>query len=369
MAADPTPLHPRTLGAAVLTVAATYIYFLIFAQFGFLQSAQAALGSGADTVHPLMGAMGLAGILASAGAAFRFDLASARWRLTWGFAGCACAAAGALLAHNQAGFLAVAAFTGFGAGFTTVTLAAMLRAAVGLRQLGLILGLGTGLAYAFCNLPGIFAADPRLQAGLALGAAVLGAIAGWQLPPRFPAGPETTGDYSRGGSARWVAIFLGLVCLDSALFYFIQHEPALRADLWEGAHRELLNAGTHLVGAVLAGWALDRGRLGTAVGVAGLTIIAAAIWFTTGHPGDEGVGRAYMAGVSAYSTAIVFYPAQSGRAGLAALVYAVAGWGGSALGIGLAENGGRLSPMLAFVAAGVLAICFTVRHFASRLPR
>ncbi len=369
MPPDTPRLDAKTLSAAVVTVAATYIYFLIFAQFGFLQSAQAALGRGQDTVHPLMGAMGLAGIAASAGAAFRFELATARWRLTWGFAGCACAATGALLAKSQAGFLAVAAFTGFGAGFTTVTLAAMLRAAVGLRQLGIILGLGTGLAYAFCNLPGIFAADPRLQAALAAGAAVVGIVAGWNLPPRFPAGPETTGDYSRAGAGRWVAIFLALVCLDSALFYFIQHEPTLREDLWTGANRELVNAGTHLLGATLAGWALDRGRLGTAVALAGLTIVSAAIWLTTGHAGDEGVGRAYMAGVSAYSTAIVFYPAQSGRAGLAALVYAVAGWGGSALGIGLAENGGRLSPALAGVAAAVLAISFTGRHFASRQPR
>ena len=366
MAADPPRLDPKTLGAAVVTVAATYIYFLIFAQFGFLQSAQAALGSGPDTVHPLMGVMGLAGIAASLGAAYRFDVAEARHRLALGFAGCACAAAGALVARNQAAFLAVAAFTGFGAGFTTVTLASMLRSAVGLGRLGLILGMGTGLAYGFCNLPGIFAADPRVQAALALGAAVVGAVAGASLSPQFSRGPETTGDYSRGGAARWVAIFLGLVCLDSALFYFIQHEPALRADLWEGTHRELLNAGTHLVGAVLAGWALDRGRLGTAVAVAGATIIGAALWFTTGHPGDEGVGRVYMAGVSAYSTAIVFYPAASGRAGLAALVYSVAGWGASALGIGLAENGGRLSPTLAYVAAGLLAICFGVRYFASR---
>lgn len=52
--------------------------------------------------------------------------------------------------------------------------------------------------------------------------------------------------------------------------------------------------------------------------------------------------------------ALVFYPARSGRPGLAALVYAVAGWGGSGLGIGLAEGREELPAALIIVAGMVI---------------
>ena len=55
---------------------------------------------------------------------------------------------------------------------------------------------------------------------------------------------------------------------------------------------------------------------------------------------EAGGALPYAAGVSIYSTVLVFYPARVGVVGLAALVYAVAGWVGSALGIGVAEQFG-----------------------------
>ena len=70
----------------------------------------------------------------------------------------------------------------------------------------------------------------------------------------------------------------------------------------------------------------------------------------------------YTAGVSVYSTALVFYPAHGQRAGLAALVYAVAGWGGSALGIGLAENRHELPVMLVGAAAVIIVACLLIRR-------
>lgn len=355
--------------AAALTVAAAYTYFLIFAQFAFLEAVRAAFGADGAMVRPLMAAMGLAGISASVLAARGLGPTNGRARLAAGFACCGLAVGCALVAEAPLFFFVAAVLTGLGAGFTTVTLAGILRAAAGVAPLGRVVGVGTGLAYGLCNLPGIFAAGVQTKAMVALGAAAVGALAGWALVPRHPPEAETDNDYTRGGVARWIAVFMALVCLDSALFYFIQHNTPLRENLWGGARQEGWNAVTHLAAAVLAGWALDRRRLGLVVFLAGATIIGAAIWLVTSHVGRVATGLGYIAAVSAYSAALVYYPARGGRPPLAAWVYAVAGWAGSALGIALTETSPQWLPTLAGMAALTLLISFGGRYFASRQPR
>ncbi len=358
----------KTLLAAVLTVAAVYAYFLIFAQFGFLHAVQDVLGDSREMVRPLMASMGAAGIAGSILAAGGLGpLAGRRW-LGIGLACCALAVGCALAARGAAGFLVAAALTGLGAGLATVTLAGLLYPAVGGRNLGLIIGAGTGLAYGFCNLPGIFGASARLQAMIALGAVALGAVGALGLRPQFRPKPLPAVDYSAAGVARWIAIFLALVGLDSALFYFIQHDAPLRQALWGGNIQPWLNAGTHFGAAALAGWALDRRRLGPVALAGGAAVVAAAVWFATTRQGNAVAGLGYIAGVSAYSTALVFYPAQCARPALAAWVYAIAGWIGSALGIGFAETRNEWSLLPAAGAAAVLGISFIWRHFASRHP-
>ena len=83
---------------------------------------------------------------------------------------------------------------------------------------------------------------------------------------------------------------------------------------------------------------MDRGRSGTVIVVAGglLALACALLHRYTTAPGI--VVALYATGVSLYSTALVYYPGRSGRVGVAALVYAVAGWTGSAFGIGLVEH-------------------------------
>ncbi|MNC91199.1 hypothetical protein D3C83_74080 [compost metagenome] len=80
------------------------------------------------------------------------------------------------------------------------------------------------------------------------------------------------------------------------------------------------------------------------------------------------VAAFYAAGVSLYSTALVFYPARSGRPGLAALVFAVAGWIGSALGIGMAQHHDRIPVWFLGVSGFVLTALFLARQFARRRP-
>lgn len=358
----PQPLQPdgKTFVAAVTTVAAVYVYFLIFAQFGLLKAVHAAFGEDAGSVRPLLATMGMGGILGSIAAARFFAERTSRHWLVAGFATCAVAAGGSLGARGFAGFGAVALLAGLGAGVITVTLAGMLRRATGERPLGIIIGLGTGLAYGFCNLPGIFDASAKSQASWGIAAALIGGFAGLGLRPRFQAEVPAGGDYSRQGVVAWVLVFLALVCLDSALFYFIQHSPKLKDALWGGAGQQALNAAMHLIAATLAGWALDRGWLGRTVLMGAVAVLGAGVWMS-----GAGAGLIYIAGVSAYSTALVFYPARGGRPGLAALVYAVAGWGGSALGIGLAEGRETLPIMVMVSAATALAAAWGWRHFAS----
>jgi hypothetical protein len=358
----------KTLLAAVTTVAAVYVYFLIFAQFGFLKAVLGTLGEDARVIRPVMAVMGFAGIMGSV-MAWILARPAGRRQLMIGLVICAGAAAWAPAASSAWALYAVALLTGAGTGLVTVTLAGLLRRAVGDGRLGLMVGLGTGLAYAFCNLPVVFEASATTQAHIALLAVAAGMLGGGMLGPRMAAEPQMGRDYSGTGVAAWVMIFLVLVCLDSAAFLIIQHTPALKEAMWSGGGRLWLNAGVHLGAAVLAGWAFDRRWLGRTVGLGAAALLLACLMISGLFPSAGTAGLFYVAGVSVYSAALVFYPAYGGRTWLAALVYSVAGWAGSGLGIGLAEGRGHLPAAVPVVAAVVLAIGLLGRRLASRRGR
>lgn len=335
---------------AVALVAATYGYFLIHAEFAFLELARPVAGDGTG-LRVVMGALGAGGVAGSLLAA------CGRTRLGDWLLGCALAAVAALVAPRGgvAGLALVGAATGFALGGATVALAAGLREMVGGRGLGLVIGLGMGAAYAACNVPWVFEASPAAQA---LAAALAAGVASW-LARREGAG-ELSGKMDTGGARRggatwpWVAVFLALVWMDSAAFYIIQHTEALKEATWRGAWTLWGNAATHLGAAAAAGWALDRGRAGAVAALAALALAGACAWITS-----AGAELAYVAGVSLYSTALVFVPARTGRASAAAAIFAVAGWGGSALGIGMAQDMRGIPAWfgpaaLAMVAAGLL---------------
>ena len=355
----------KTLLAAVTTVAAVYVYFLIFAQFGFLKTVLGALGEEARVIRPVMAVMGFAGIAGSV-AAWMLGRLAGRRQLMIGLVICAGAAAWAPAAESAWAFYIVALLTGAGTGLVTVTLAGLLRRAVGDGRLGLLVGLGTGLAYAFCNLPAVFEAGANTQAHIGLLAAAVGMLGGSALGPRVAAELRMERDYSRAGVASWTMIFLVLVCLDSAVFFIIQHTPALKEAMWPGGGRLWLNAGVHLGAAVLAGWAFDRRWLERAVGLGAGSLLLACLMISGTFSGAAVAGFFYVAGVSVYSAALVFYPAYGGRTGLAALVFVVAGWVGSGVGIGLAEGRDHLPAGLVVGAAAVLAIALWGRGLASR---
>jgi cytochrome c oxidase cbb3-type subunit 2 len=301
-----------------------------------------------------MGALGAGGVAGSLAAAWLFS--RARWGagLAGWLGGCALAALGATAAPRGglAALAAAGALVGVALGGSTVWLASGLRALVGGRRLGWVAGLGTGAAYALCNVPAVFASTPGTQAMLAAGVAALGAGLAWTARPAATngeSGDKTDADAVRFGVAPWVVVFLALVWMDSAAFYIIQHTEGLKAATWAGAWTLWGNAVVHLGAALLAGVLLDRGRAGAVTLAAALALAGACHWIT-----DTGAGFAYAAGVSLYSAALVFVPARSGRPWAAAAVFAVAGWVGSALGIGMAQDLNRVPDW--FAGAALVAV-------------
>lgn len=351
---DRTEFTPErgALIAAVVAIAATYFYFLIFAEFAFIELIRPIAGTN-TRLRLYMTLLGFGGIAGSVLAAWRFRLDRFQRQLAMAFRACGAAAAFVLLARGEFMLMASGLTVGLALGWLTVTLCAGLRSMVGTGQLGLVAGLGTGLAYAACNLPWVFNASPYAQTVMAAVIAGFGAISSSWLVPQEPS-VSPWPEYRPAGLAAWVAILLALVWMDSAAFYIIQHTPELRAGTWGTTGSLLGNAGAHLAAAVAAGLALDRGWAGRVV-VAGYALLAGACLMLAG--GGTGVLRAetlYTAGVSLYSVALLYVPARSGRVGTAALVFAVAGWVGSALGIGMAQDLARVPPAFVVVAGLVV---------------
>lgn len=346
------PVAAWVVGAAL--VAATYIYFLIFAEFAFLELVRDVAGPRLRAVMALLGGGGVAGAWAAARV---FRTARAATLLARGLQGCAGAAMLAPFAGGPVAAGAIAAAVGLALGWTTVVLAAALRNGVGGRRLGLCVGAGTGTAYAACNVPALFAAGPATQALLAAGIAILASVLPWPRANGSTEGSETPPPrVNQAHVLAWLAMFLALVWMDSAAFYIIQHTSGLRAVTWGTPGLLWTNAAVHLGAALLAGAVLDRGGrravIAGATALLGLGSLALAEVVRLPLP----AGWWYTAGVSLYSVALVEYPARTGGAGRAALVFAVAGWIGSALGIGMALDLHRVPATFVFAASGVILL-------------
>jgi cytochrome c oxidase cbb3-type subunit 2 len=318
--------------ATVIAIAATYGYFLLFAEFALLELAKPWFG-GELALRPLLAVLCAGGVAGSFLAAHRFSLDRFRNALAGGFAGCALSAIATVFAGRTGLWFAVAG-VGLSLGWTTVTLSAGLRAVVGAKRLGLWCGLGTGLAYAFVNLPIAFEATPVAQTEISAGLALLGVWAARGMRPESVELPAS----ERSNWLVWGVIFLALVWLDSAGFYILQHTPALRAQTWGGAWMLYGNAFTHLVGAVIAGLVIDLQFIAIVAGVAMALLAAADLLLSGCSENFAGARVLYTAGVSAYSVALVYFPAWRARPWLAAALFALAGWIGSALGVGMVQD-------------------------------
>jgi cytochrome c oxidase cbb3-type subunit 2 len=203
-------------------------------------------------------------------------------------------------------------------------------------------------------VPVVFQASARVQAGVGIAFMVLAAGATRWLRVGGPKATAVRMDFQPRRAVAWTGVFLALVWMDSAAFYIIQHTPALRAGTWGGGGSLWLNAAIHFMVAAVTGLGLDRGWLGR-VAVGAWAALAGACWLLAGAGRSlAGAEVLYTTGVSLYSVALVYYPASSGRVWVAGGLFAVAGWLGSALGIGMAQDLHAVPPWFVGAAGAVV---------------
>lgn len=328
-------------------VAAVYGFFLIFAQFALVEILRAH-GVGLAGEKTVLGAMAVAGMAAGFLVAWRgVSVAVLRASLVLGVV-----AAG--LGGWVDGFLSglfVGVLSGLAIGGATVSVAALLPGWCGVAWAGL----GTGLGYALCNVPWVFSAQPGTQAWVGAGFALCGLVL---VPGAGEAAPASSRPpRSRVATVAVVLAFLALVWLDSAAFFIIQHERDLKAGTW-GEAMLWRNALLHLGAALVAGWWFARDGWKGPV-VAAWVLLAAAALAVNGEGSRPLAGWLYPVGVSLYSTALVAWPGYGAPGARvewrAAWVFAVAGWFGSANGIGMAETLHRV-PTVFVVVAGIVVL-------------
>jgi cbb3-type cytochrome oxidase cytochrome c subunit len=344
-------------------VAITYVYFLIFAQFAFLKRL-ASLGVAGSHLSAVMAAMATGGILFSLLTPRLSLWPSPSLRLRVGLCLSAAAAFSSLLPLGAAACIVLSFLIGAGLGMLTVTLVTHLRCWMGNRNPLLLVGLGTGAGYLVCNIPSFFNAPAEVQAAAAgllclAGVGVTFAPMSTQ-PEETPTAPHTSLSF-----LRVLICFTALVWLDSAAFFIIQKTPELKAGTWEGAIHLSANAALHLLAALASVWLLRRRGLLFVLSVSFLSLGVACLLLLDPHR----IALAsifYPVGVSLYSVALVAYPAllapatsAAERGRQAGWLYAIAGWSGSAMGIGMGQNLGFIPPMFVLAAGAVILLSST----------
>ncbi len=353
-------------------VAITYVYFLIFAQFAFLKRLSQ-IGIAQTHLSVVMAAMAFGGISFSLLLAFTSFRGSPRLLLQLALSISGAAAGLTLLPLGLISSVALSLIIGSGLGLLTVTLVSNLRFWIGEGDELLKVGVGTGLGYFLCNVPLLFTATPGVQALTAASLCVVGILVASKINPS----PFTDLLQPRNEGAPFYIVLTGftaLVWLDSAAFYIIQNTPSLKAGTWEGTVHLWANGAIHFGAALLSVFILRRRGLSF---VLGLSVIAFSIACILLHQSGEAVLASlfYPVGVSLYSVALVAYPSllslaesPDERARRAGLIYAVAGWCGSAMGIGMGQHLRRVP--LAFVAVAALLILGpALFHFIRRHRR
>ncbi len=339
-------------------VAITYVYFLIFAQFAFLRRL-ANLGIADAHLKAVMAAMAIGGILLSLVAPRIRRWPSPVLRLRAGLLACAVAALLSLLRLTFAAAATESFFIGAALGLLTVTLVTHLVEWAGNRSPLFAVGAGTGLGYFLCNVPQFFTATPQVQAAVAAGLCLFGVIV--TAPPI-----HTTVEYHRSPATAPISFFhvlssfTALVWLDSAAFFIIQSTASLKAGTWQGTAHLWGNGLLHLAAALISAILLSRRRPGLIFAAAFVALGSACLLLN--HPDQVLLASIlYPVGVSLYSVALVAYPsllapaasvAERGR--MAGWIYAIAGWFGSAMGIGMGQHLGHVPPIFVVLAGAVV---------------
>ena len=355
-------------------VAVTYVYFLIFAQFAFIHRLDM-LGITGMHLKSVMAAMAVGGIALSLLAPRLRQFPSPAHRLQCAFGAAALVAFLTLAPLTLVSAIAVSLFIGASLGLLTVTLVTHLRRWIGDRNSLLKVGLGTGIGYFLCNVPSLFEASPQIQSATAGLLCLLGIVlAHFTLEPAtepLSAQPTPSAPIP---FPLIVASFAALIWLDSAAFFIIQNTAPLKAGTWQGAAHLWANGIIHLCAALFGAWLLLRRALPVVLAAA-VAALAFACLLLLDPARALTASIFYPIGVSLYSVALVAYPsllssasttAERGRQ--AGWIYAIAGWIGSALGIGMGQNLGHVPPAFVFIASAVIFAPLLVQIFRGR-PR
>ncbi len=362
--------QPTSGWSGVALIAITYVYFLIFAQFAFLHRL-AQLNIADAHLKAVMAAMALGGILFSLLAPRTEILAAPRPRLQLALTLCAAAALLTLLPLNLPASIAAAFLIGASLGTLTVTLVTHLRLWLGASNPLLKVGLGTGLGYLLCNFPPLFTASSATQS-LTAAILCLAAVFVASASSSQPAVLSTEAVRSHRSAQRRalqsitptfpqvLLAFTALIWLDSAAFFIIQSTPALKSGTWQGTAHLYLNGTLHLVAALASVYLLRRKGLSATLAAALFALAAACFLLLDPHRALL-ASLFYPVGVSLYSVALVAYPAflspaqtLAQRARQAGLLYAIGGWCGSAMGIGMGQNLGHIPPLFVLFAAALI---------------
>ncbi len=351
-------------------VAITYVYFLIFAQFAYLKRL-ADLGVAGTHLEAVMAAMAMGGVLFSLLAPRLRRWPQPNLRLRVGLFASGAAAFLSLLPLSLAGAMSIAFLIGAGLGLLTVTLVTHLRQWTGNRHPLSLVGLGAGGAYFVCNFPPFFAASATVQA-TAAGLLCLAGIAATFLAS--PEQREEAGIPQQHAISflRVLACLTALVWLDSAAFFIIQNTPALKAGTWQGSLHLGANGLLHFCAALACVWLLRRRGLSFVLSSAFLALGFACLLLL--DPSRALLASViYPVGVSLYSVALVAYPsllspasssAERGRQ--AGWLYAIAGWCGSAVGVGMGQSLGHVPPAFVLTAGAVVLLPWPLKFLLQR---
>jgi cytochrome c oxidase cbb3-type subunit 2 len=355
----------------VVLVAITYVYLLIFAQFAFVHRL-ASLGLADTYLKAIMAAMAAGGILLSLLAPRLKVCPSHTLRLRAGLVVSGIAALLTLLPLGITSSMAVSFLIGAGLGLLAVTLATDLRQWTGARNPLFKVGLGTGIGYLICNVPALFTASPEAQAETAAVLCLAGICATLRPPALLHPQAKLVDENADTSFLRVMAGFTALVWLDSAAFFIIQNTATLKGGTWSGSIHLWTNGLLHLAAALASAWFLRRRGLSFVLSAAVLALGLACLLLL--DPNRLALASVfYPIGVSLYSVALVAYPsliapassiAERGRR--AGWIYAIAGWGGSAMGIGMGQNLGHVPPVFVLGAGCVVLLPLLLKLLMQR---
>jgi cytochrome c oxidase cbb3-type subunit 2 len=349
--------------AGALMVAGVYAYFLLFSQFAFLEIVQSHVAD-QGRIKMVLSLMAAGGVLASVYAARGRKILYLRY----GLATCIVASGSAALADGMISLMLISLMMGLALGLVTVSLAATLPKLLGAKHGCWWTGLGTGLGYAVCNVPSIFQASPTHQAWISCAFPLIAWCCFEWIQSSLSDDEETLTRTVKFSPIAVVVIFLALVWMDSGAFYIIQHAEDLKKATW-GAERLWINAALHFFAAVVAGGLLAHRHFRAVILAATLPLCAAA-WWVNDRDHRALAAILYPIGVSCYSTALVCWPGFFSPANQswkrAAWVFALAGWIGSGLGIGMAENLHRVPAWFILTTLGLITSLLVTHRWHHR---